>query len=91
MADQSKRLFLPRYLRQLMGEVIGAYQEGVKEVNRRADFERFFESDESSAALTLAYPDDILMETARLEGIEIAGREKSAIVRELFLKKGDFS
>jgi hypothetical protein len=41
--------------------------------------------------LTLAYPDDILMETARLEGIEIAGREKSAIVRELFLKKGDFS
>jgi len=91
MADQSKRLFLPRYLRQLTGEVIGAYQEGVKEVNRKADFERFFESDESSAALTLAYPDDILMETARLEGIETAGRKKSAIVRELFLKKGDFS
>jgi hypothetical protein len=91
MADQSKRLFLPRYLKQLMGEVIVAYQEGVNEVNRRADFERFFESDESSAALTLAYPDDILMETARLEGIEITGREKSAIVRELFLKKGDFS
>jgi hypothetical protein len=91
MADQSKRVFLPRYLRQLMGEVIDAYQEGVKEVNRRADFERFFESEESSASLTLAYPDDILMETARLEGIETTGREKSVIVRELFLKKGDFS
>jgi hypothetical protein len=91
MADQSKRLFLPRYLRQLMGEVVGAYHEGVKEVNRRADFERFFESEESSASLTLAYPDDILMETARIEGIETTGREKSVIVRELFLKKGDFS
>jgi hypothetical protein len=91
MIDQSKRLFLPRYLRQLLGEAITAYQEGINEVNRRADFERFFESEESSASLTLAYPDDILMETARLEGIEITGREKSAIIRELFLKKGDFS
>ncbi len=90
MTDQSKRLFFPRYLRQLMGEVMAAYEEGVKEVNRKTDFERFFESDESSAALTLAYPDDILMETARREGIEITGREKSAIVKELFLKKGGF-
>ncbi len=91
MIDQSKRLFLPRYLRQLLGETITAYQEGINEVNRRADFECFFESEESSASLTLAYPDDILMETARLEGIETTGREKSAIVKELFLKKGDFS
>ena len=91
MADESKRLFFPRYLRQLMGEVIAAYEEGVKEVNRKTDFERFFESDESSAALTLAYPDDILMETARREGIEITGRKKSDIVKELFLKKGGFS
>jgi hypothetical protein len=91
MADESKRLFFPRYLRQLMGEVMAAYEEGVKEVNRKTDFERFFESDESSAALTLAYPDDILMETARREGIEITGRKKSDIVKELFLKKGGFS
>lgn len=91
MADESKRLFFPRYLRQLMGEVIAAYEEGVKEVNRKTDFERFFESDESSAALTLAYPDDILMETARREGIEITGRKKSDIVKELFLKRGGFS
>jgi hypothetical protein len=91
MIDQSKRLFLPRYLRQLLGEAITAYQEGINEVNRKDDFERFFESEESSASLTLAYPDDILMETARLEGIETTGREKSAIVKELFLKKGDFS
>lgn len=90
MADQSKRLFFPRYLSQLVGEVMAAYQEGVKEVNRKTDFERFFGSDESSAALTLAYPDDILMETARREGIEVTGREKSAIVKELFLKKGGF-
>lgn len=90
MADESKRLFFPRYLRRLMGEVMAAYEEGVKEVNRKTDFERFFESDESSAALTLAYPDDILMETARREGIEITGREKSAIIKELFLKKGGF-
>ena len=51
-------------------------------------FERYFESYDSSYALTLAYPDDLLLETARRHGIETEGREKNEIVKELFKKHG---
>jgi hypothetical protein len=88
MIDQNKRLFLRRgWLRQV-GKIVSGFQEGMKQADQEIAFERYFESYESSYALTLAYPDDLLLETARRHGIETEGREKNDIVKELFLKHG---
>jgi hypothetical protein len=90
MIDEGKRQFFKRgLLRQLAGIVAG-FQEGVAEVERKEDFDRFFDSYESCYALVLAYPDDILLETARKEGVAVEGREKIDIVKELFIKKGGY-
>jgi hypothetical protein len=66
------------------------FDDARSEQRRREEFEQFFGSYESSYALTLCYPDDILLETARREGVETEGREKLDIVRDLILKKGWF-
>ena len=50
----------------------------------------YFDSYESSYALTLAYPDEILIETARQSGIRTDGREKNEIIKELFEKSGGY-
>jgi hypothetical protein len=85
---KGRREFLQRgLLRQVAGFVSG-FQEGVAAAERKDDFERFFESDESCYALTLAYPDEILLETAKRYGIETDGRDKKEIVKELFLRQG---
>jgi len=91
MVDESKRrLFSKKYLLQRVGKVMAGYEAGVQEAKEKEDFDKFFGSYESSYALTLAYPDDILLETARREGVETDGREKTAIVKELFEKKGNY-
>ena len=88
MIDKSRRQFLSKFfLRQINGLVQG-FEAGVREVEEKEEFDKFFESYESSYALTLAYPDDILIETARMHGIETKNRDKIDIVKELFLKKG---
>jgi hypothetical protein len=43
----------------------------------------FFTSYETSYSMTLAYPDDILIESARAVGIPVDGREKLDIVRDM--------
>jgi hypothetical protein len=88
MIDKSKRDFCKRYFLQQVGDIITGFQEGMQEAEQEAEFDRYFDSYESSYALTLAYPDDILMETARRHGIETKGREKNDIVKELFRKHG---
>jgi len=88
--DSSKRSFFKNAFLEVARETVNAFQEGVNEVKRREDSDQFFQSYESSYALTLAYPDDILLETARMAGIETEGREKRDIVKELFQKKGGF-
>jgi hypothetical protein len=86
MVDQDKRQFFRRgWLRQV-GEIVSGFQKGFQEADQESDFERYFESYDSSYALTLAYPDDLLLETARRHGIETEGREKNDIVKELFRK-----
>ena len=88
MVDQNKRLFFRRgWLRQV-GKIVTGFQEGLQEGEQEDTFERYFESYDSSYALTLAYPDDLLLETARRHGIETEGREKNDIVKELFKKYG---
>jgi len=90
MVDKSKRDFCTRYFLRKIGEVIQGFEAGVEEAEQKEDFDNFFKSYESSYALTLAYPDDILLETAKSYGIETEGREKNDIVKELLEKKGGY-
>ena len=88
MVDQNKRNFFRRgWLRQV-GEIVSGFQEGMQQADQKIAFDRYFESYDSSYALTLAYPDDLILETARQYGIETEGREKNEIVKELFKKHG---
>jgi hypothetical protein len=88
MIDRNRRQFFKRGLLKQLAGIVAGFQDGMAKADRKDSFERFFESDESCYALTLAYPDDLLLETAKLNGIETEGRDKKDIVKELFLKKG---
>jgi hypothetical protein len=90
MKPNSRRHFLSTYFLQQAGRCLQGFAAGLAEARRQADFDQFFESYESSYALTLAYPDDILLETARNFGIETEDRPKKDIVKDLFIKKGGF-
>lgn len=90
MANKNRREFLSKFLLQQAGRCLQRFEEGLEEVRQKADFDQFFESYESSYALTLAYPDDILLETAKKYGIKTERRSKQEIVKELFIKKGGF-
>ena len=86
--DRSKRKFLKHYFKDQLVQIIGGVREGIAAVTEENELDAYFDSYESSYALTLAYPDDILLETARQHGIETDGREKADIIKELFNKKG---
>jgi hypothetical protein len=86
--DRSKRKFLKHFFRDQLAGVIEGVREGMQAAEQKAAFDRYFDSYESSYALTLAYPDEILLETARRHGIKTEGRGKNEIVKELFLKHG---
>ena len=90
MVDNSKRSFCKRYVLRQVGEILAGFKEGMQGAEQKDEFDRYFDSYDSSYALTLAYPDDILLETARQFGIETEGREKKDIVKELF-KKAEWS
>ena len=90
MVDKSKRALCKKYLFRQIIEIVGNFGEGLKEVEENLAFDDFFDSYESSYALTLAYPDDILLETAHQHGIDTEGREKKEIVKELFEKHGGY-
>lgn len=90
MVDQQKRNFFRRLFRETVGKALTEFERGFEEARNKETLDSFFESYESSYALTLNYPDDILIESARLEGIDVEGRSKLEIARELFEKKGDF-
>ena len=88
MIDKHKRQFFKHGILKQVAGIVAGFQEGMTAADRKDEFERFFESDESCYALTLAYPDDLLLETAKLHGIETEGRDKKDIIKELFLKQG---
>ena len=89
MVDKAKRRFFRHGLLNQVGEIVSGFREGLQEADSESAFDRYFESYDSSYALTLAYPDDVLLETARMHGIETEGRERSEIVKELFRQNGD--
>jgi len=88
MVDRDRRHFFTKCLARQIGKIVQGFEAGVAEARRKEEFDKFFSSYESSYALTLAYPDDILIETAQRTGIAIEGRDKNDIVKELFVKKG---
>lgn len=88
--DKSKREFCRTYFWQQATEVIAGFKAGVQAAKDKEAFDDFFESYESSYALTLAYPDEIMIETARRCGIETEGRGKNEIVKKLLRKKGGY-
>jgi hypothetical protein len=90
MADTARRDFLKRYFIRQVGEIVSGFTAGVREAEKAEAFDDFFDSYESSYALTLAYPDDILLETARSQGVQTEGREKNDIVKDLFKKTGGY-
>ena len=85
--EKGRRSFLKNCLVDILRETVSGFNAGVQESTDRQMLDDFFESYESSYALTLNYPDDILLETARMEGIETEGREKIDIVRDMMSKK----
>lgn len=87
MTGGGRRSFFRELVRQ-GARTVAAFQEGLDLSRREKEVDDFFESYDSSYALTLAYPDDIILESARSAGIEVQGREKKDIVRELFEKHG---
>lgn len=90
MVDESKRTFFKDLFREVAHNAAAAFREGGEEQERTEQMGEFFQSYESSYALTLCYPDDILLATARTEGIPCEGRERIDIVKDLFEKKGWF-
>lgn len=86
--SEDRRHFLQNFCREIAKSVFTGLREGAEESRERQDFDEFFDSYESSYALTLNYPDEILIETAKQEGIEVEGRDKKEIARELFRLKG---
>lgn len=71
-----------------LGQIAKSFHEGVAEVKPSWESLDFFSSYETSYSLTLAYPDDILIESARKMGIAVEGKEKISIVREMLEKSG---
>jgi len=86
--DPSKRGFFTRTLARQIGKTIQGFRDGLQEAEDEQALNEFFDSYESSYSLTLAYPDEILLESARQHRIEIEGRDKKEIVKELFEKHG---
>jgi Sec-independent protein translocase protein TatA len=86
MADMSKRYFLQGLARSL-GRALAIYQKEYSKVEQEAEKASFFDSYENSYPLTLA-EDDLLLDAAERAGIEIEGRDKLEISRELFEKQG---
>ena len=88
--DKSKREFCKKYFFQQAVNIAAGFQAGVRAAKEKEDFESYFDSYESSYSLTLAYPDEILLDTARKSGVKTEGREKIEIVKELLKKKGGY-
>ncbi len=87
MRQGSRREFFTRYLTRELSRVAGSFQEGLKEAREKAEFDRFFESYENSYSLTLAEPEELLLESARQAGIPVEGRDRREVVRDLWLQQ----
>ena len=90
MTDKTRRKFICNFLKEQTVQCLRGFSDGIREAIQEGDLDRFFESDESSYALTLAYPDEILLETAKNNGVDIENRSKREIVKELIKQREDY-
>ena len=74
-------LGLCRALGEFTGTVKGTLPK--EQETFRWDKLDFFSSYETSYSMTLAYPEDLLLESARAVGIPVEGRDKLAIVKDM--------
>lgn len=68
-----------------LGAVAGTVKGSLASGDEAIEWEKqdFFSSYETSYSMTLAYPEDLLIESARAAGIPVEGREKLDIVRDM--------
>lgn len=83
----SRRDFIStRLIRELRKLLVAGEPKSEKAGNL---FERFFSSYEDSYALTLAYPEEVFIESAKKMGIETAGKDRLQLVKEIVAKAGE--
>lgn len=87
MTDQGRRSFFGDLLRE-GAKVFSELKGGLEEAKQEAEADAYFDSYESSYALTLC-EGELMLESARLAGIETKGRDRNQIARELFAKQRD--
>jgi hypothetical protein len=86
--EKGRREFFKDFFREIAQQAVQGAEAVAESLREEKDLEQFFDSYESSYALTLNYPDDIFLETARMEGIEVEGRDKIDIAKEMFAREG---
>jgi hypothetical protein len=65
-------------------------RETMEEARLEDQAGKYFDTYESSYALTLC-EEELLLDSARLAGIETEGRDRNEIAKELFAKQGEES
>ena len=78
---------LPREVAKLVVEFERFSEEGEEDEEGEQDF---FASRESSYSISLAYPMHMLVETAKKLGIDVTGKDRLQLAKEIFsYKKGE--
>ena len=70
-----------------IGAVTGTVKGSLTTAEEAVNWEShdFFSSYETSYSMTLAYPDDLLIESAKAAGIPVEGRDKLEIVKDMVI------
>ena len=85
MHDQGRRSFFSDLLRE-GAKALVQFHDTMEEARQEAQAKKYFDTYESSYALTLC-EEELMLDSARLAGIEIEGRDRNEIARELFAKQ----
>jgi len=83
--NQGRRNFFGDLLRQ-GAQTVAAFREGLGRDKGGNPADDFFDFYESSYALTLC-EEELMLESARLAGIETQGRDRLEIAKELFARQ----
>ncbi len=86
MTDQGRRSFFGDLIRE-GAKTLAEIRGNLEEAREEAEADKFFDSYQSSYALTLC-EEELMLESARLAGIETEGRDRNQIAKELFAKQG---
>lgn len=88
--DNGRRQFMTGYPLLHTFRIFESFKVGIRESEQREELDQFFKTYETSYALTLAYPDELILASARKCGIETENRNKSDIIKDLFMQKGGY-